>query len=92
VPIIVIRSQRRTPQADHYSNPDQLQKNSRVLQHNPPKSDLIAASHEVALWAMSDKAHLGKMPTGEPRNLKRICHIKYMIENKIPFDAAMTLH
>jgi hypothetical protein len=42
--------------------------------------------------AISDKVQHSKMPHCELTILKRLCRIKYMIESKIPFDAAMTLH
>jgi hypothetical protein len=57
-----------------------------------PESDRLLRCHEVTRWAISDKVHHSKISTSEPRILKQLCRIKYMIESKIPFDAAMTLH
>jgi hypothetical protein len=58
----------------------------------PPEADNALRRTSRRFWAISDKVQHSKMPHCELTILKRLCRIKYMIESKIPFDAAMTLH
>jgi hypothetical protein len=57
-----------------------------------PESDRLLRCRDMTRWAISDKVHRSIYPTGEPRLLKQLCRVKCVIENKISFDAAMTLH
>jgi hypothetical protein len=65
----------------------QLQSKSRDTRRSARCSSSIADALSQAIMARLAMSSLA----GEPKILNRHYRIKHMIENKIPFDAAMTL-